>query len=381
MKRILLAAGILSANFTFSQYCTTGGPTSVIDSNVQLVRILGQGDSIRHVGCPGVIGVQDLTSLSVTLNAGNSYTLSVQFGTCGGNYYGGGEAWIDYDNSGAFDPNESVGTWTGLPPVPLSVFNFTVPINALTGTTRMRVMQQEGTNAIPPLNPCGSYQWGSVMDFTVNITGGIDCSAYIGDDTDDPIVVASLPYTHNGDNSYCYFNQNMVYASPDVYYLVTPTAQTATIHASLCGSNFDTFLSVVDKNGIVLAYNDDATGCAPQSELTVVTTGIDTMYFIVEGWGSAAGTYTLNLNASGVGMDEFTAAGLQLFPNPANDYFSIKGTQNAFITITDLTGAVVKTIGNYNGEEISTAELSNGIYFVQLEQNHKTFTRKITVVK
>jgi GEVED domain/Secretion system C-terminal sorting domain len=381
MKKLLLSAGLLMSGFSYSQYCTTGGPTSTADSNVQLVRILGQGDSIRFVGCPGVLGVQNLTNLSVTLNAGNSYQLSVQFGTCGGDYFGGGEAWIDYDNNGSFDPTESLGTWSGTPPVALSNFSFSVPLNVLNGPSRMRVIQQEGGNALPPLNPCASFQWGSVMDFTVNFTGGVNCSAYTGDDTDDPIIVTAFPYTHNGDNSYCYFNQNLVYASPDVYYLVTPAANAVAIHASLCGSNFDTFLSVIDKNGNVIAYNDDAAGCAPYSQLTFATAGIDTAYVIVEGWGTNSGTYTLNLNQDFVGINEYNPAAFSLYPNPANESFLIKGILNSAVTITDVIGNTVERIVNYQGEAISVAEYSNGIYFVQFVYEGRSYSQKITVSK
>jgi hypothetical protein len=75
--------------------------------------------------------------------------------------------WIDFDQSGNFSPNEVVGTWSGIPPVATNVFNVNVPVNAHNGPTRMRVTQQEATSL--PLNPCASFQWGSVMDFGIQI--------------------------------------------------------------------------------------------------------------------------------------------------------------------------------------------------------------------
>ena len=381
MKQILLFAGMLFTGSSFAQYCTSGGPTSTADSNVQLVRIVGVGDSIHFIGCPGVLGVQNLTSLSTTLNATNSYSLSVQYGTCNGNYQGAGEVWIDYDQSGTFDTWESIGTWTGIPPVPVTVYNFTVPAAAQNGATRMRVMQHEGGNIVPPLDPCASFQWGSVMDFTINITGGIDCSAYIGDDTLDPIIVTSLPYTNNGDNSYCYGNQNHVYPSPDVYYLVRPSVQSSSIHATLCGSSFDTFLSVIDPQGNVIAYNDDAPGCAPQSELTFASAGLDTVYVIVEGWGSFSGTYTLQITENLVGIEEYIPHPFALSPNPAQDYFVISGGLKSDILITDLLGNTVERISNYNGEQISTGNYSAGIYFVQFTWAGHLYSEKIIITE
>lgn len=380
MKSFFISAALLVNSFAYGQYCTSGGPSSTADSNVQLVRIVGVGDSIHFVGCPGVIGVQNLTNLNVSLVANTTYPLSVQFGTCGGNYLGSGEVWIDFDQSGSFDLTESVGTWTGTPPVALSIFNAFIPAGAQNGITRMRVMQREGSVA-PPLDPCGAYQWGSVMDFSVTISGGVDCSAYVGDDTLDPIIVPSLPYTHNGDNSYCYGNQNHVYVSPDVYYLVLPSALSYSITASLCGSSFDTFLSVIDPQGNVLAYNDDAPGCAPQSALTVSTVGVDSLYFIVEGWGNNMGAYTLQLNQDFVGVNEVTHPEFTLSPNPAQDQFSLSGGVRGNVTITNAIGETVNTIANYNGEMISTSGLASGVYFVRFAYAGIQYAEKLIITQ
>ncbi len=174
MKKItLLLAMMLVSTFTFAQYCT-GGPTSTVDSNVQQVDLIGATTNISHTGCPGVLGLEDLTAQSADLVAGTSYTLNVTFGTCGGNYGGAGEVWIDYNQNFTFEAGESIGQSAGTPgtaPWDVAVpFTFTPPVTAINGATRMRVMQREsGSN---PLDPCGTYSWGSVMDFTINISGG-----------------------------------------------------------------------------------------------------------------------------------------------------------------------------------------------------------------
>lgn len=178
-KKVLYLVPLTLLGLAFNanaQYCTGGGPTSTIDSNVEQVDITGEATTaISHTGCPGVAGVEDLTGQLVELQAGNTYNIDVTFGTCGGNYGGAGEVWIDYDQDDTFDPGESIGTSSGTPgtapwDAPVT-FNFTVPTGAINGVTRMRVMQREGgTN---PLDPCGSYTYGSVMDFSVEVTGGV----------------------------------------------------------------------------------------------------------------------------------------------------------------------------------------------------------------
>jgi hypothetical protein len=360
------------------QYCTTVGPTSNIDSNVESVQLIGVIGNINYIGCPGVVGLQDLTSLGTTLNAGDPYTISVEFGTCGGNYGGAGTVWIDYDQSGSFDVSEVIGTWQGTPPVATSVFNFTVPAGAQNGTTRMRVTQQEA--GALPLDPCATFSWGSVMDFSITIGNGIDCSGYIGDNTSDPVIVTSLPYSGTGDNSYCYGNDNLVYPSPDVYYRLNPSPLMESITVSLCGSSFDTFLSVVDVNGDVIAFNDDYDACGTQSGLTFNTAGLGIVYVIVEGWGTNMGAFDIAINANYLAIDEFDLSDVKLYPNPTHSTVKLDGIIGS-VKVMDLSGKDLLNIQNYQGELIDMSLFSEGVYIIGFEKNGLTGTKKLILTK
>jgi hypothetical protein len=377
LKKILFFFGIAIVHSVNAQYCTNVGPSSTADSNVESVVLIGASGSINYVGCPGVVGLQDLTNLSATLNAGSPYIATIDFGTCGGPYAGAGQAWIDFDQSGTFDPSESIGTWQGTPPAAPQAFNFTAPFSAQNGITRMRVMQYESNSVTLPLDPCASFTWGSVMDFGIVISNGVDCSAYIGDDTSDPIVVTTLPYIDTNDNSFCYGNQNLVYNSPDVYYQLNPTPMMESVSVSLCGSGFDTFLSVVDANGNILAYNDDAPGCGTSSALTFSTDGLGTVYIIVEGWGNSGGEYILEMNANYVGLSESALDKITLFPNPTAGNITINGYSGS-LSFVDQSGRVVKNITDYTEKtSISLSELTNGIYFIQFDNLATNEVRKI----
>lgn len=357
-----------------SQYCTNVGPNSTIDSNVESVVLNGVIGSINYTGCPGVLGLQDLTSLGTTLNAGSSYTAQIKFGTCGGNYPGVGQAWIDFDQNGIFDLAESIGTWQGTPPVATSNFNFTVPPGAQNGTTRMRITHYEGGTL--PINPCATFTWGSVMDFSITIGNGIDCSGFIGDDTTDPIVVPSLPYSNTGDNSYCYSNQNTVYNSPDVFYQLSPSPLMQSITVSLCGSTFDTFLSVTDPSGNIIAFNDDAQNCGTQSELTFNPSGFSSIYIIVEGWGSQAGDYSISIDADYLSTDEIDNSQIEIFPNPSNDYFTVNGFSGD-LELVNIMGSIIEVYPNYHGEIINISHIPNGIYFIRNTIAGKQFSEKL----
>jgi hypothetical protein len=372
----------LLSTFIFSvaeaQYCTNVGPTSDVDSNVESVQLIGEIGNINYTGCPGVLGLQDLTFLGTTLNAGDPYSISVKFGTCQGNYGGAGTVWIDFDQSGTFDVSEVIGTWVGTPPVATSVFNFTVPVDAQNGTTRMRVTQQEEGSL--PLDPCATFTWGSVMDFSITIGNGIDCSAYIGDNTFEPVIVTSLPYTGTGDNSYCYGNDNLVYPSPDVYYRLNPSPLIESITVSLCGSSYDTFLSVVDTNGNVIAFNDDYDGCGTQSGLTFNTAGLGIVYVIVEGWGTNMGAFDIAINANYLALDEYDLADVTLFPNPTQSTFKLDGIVGT-VKVMDLSGQELLTIQTYQGELIDMSAFSEGVYLIRFEKNGLKGTKKLILTK
>ena len=363
MKHSYLLLFLLFQISLFAQYCTNVGPTSTIDSNVESVVLSGVVGNINYTGCPGVVGLHDLTqSVNVSLNAGGAYSISIKFGTCGGNYAGAGEAWIDFDQNGNFDTYESLGTWVGTPPAPVQNWSFTVPPNAVNGLTRLRVMQRE--QGTIPLNPCGTYQWGSVTDFGITLTNGLNCTGYPGDDQNDAIIVGALPYTDTRSTEVCYSNQNYVYPSPDIYYYLEPNPLLAEVQVSLCGANFDTFLSVVDMNGNVVAYNDDSEDCAPQSALSFDATALGPLHIIVEGWGAFSGDYTLQISASYVGLDDPEAAAFNAYPNPSQGRLHLTPNTGAY-QLLHMNGQLLQQIDTESESVFEMNNLEPGVYLLK----------------
>lgn len=366
---------------SLAQYCTAVGPATNADSNLQFFNISGESaSSISYSGCPGVVGLDDKTSLSVILNAGANYTAYPQFGTCGGNYYGVGQGWIDYNQNQIFEASESIGTWSGTPPVAVSTWNFAVPAGAISGSTRMRIVHFEG--GVLPIDPCASFTWGSTTDFTVQIGGGMDCSAYVGESMTDPRPVSALPYSENHNNSVCYYNVMTVYSSPDVFYRILPVQLGAQyITVSLCGSSIDTYLSILDADGNVLYYNDDNAGCGTSSKIHFNAGTHDTLYAVVQGWGFAMGAYSISVEEelAEIGV-ETPAISFNLFPNPANTVFTVvTAEQNATLTIHDISGKVVFYDYIQSNQQIDISELLSGTYFVTLTSDKGSLTQKLLV--
>lgn len=165
-KLLLFAVAAFSTAAVNAQYCM-GGPSSTGDTNLESAGLVGESSSISYTGCPGVTGVEDETAQVADLTIGSDYTIDLSWGTCGGNYNNGGNVWIDYDHSGTFDPDEIIATkiYNNIPTTMSPTF--TVPVDAIEGSTRMRIMQHEGGS--PPLNPCASFTWGSVVDFSIEL--------------------------------------------------------------------------------------------------------------------------------------------------------------------------------------------------------------------
>lgn len=85
--------------------------------------------------------------------------------------------WIDLDQSGTFEAGEILydqGAAAQTTPVTGSI---TVPGTALNGSTRMRIQmayQGGGQATLPPV--CGSFQWGEVEDYCVDIQDANPCN-------------------------------------------------------------------------------------------------------------------------------------------------------------------------------------------------------------
>lgn len=172
LKLMMMLPSLFLWQGVSGQYCQ-GGPTSTFDSNIEAISLTGENTtSISYTGCPGVAGVEDQTTQVVELTAGEEYTFTITIGTCSASTFGGvAEVWIDYNQNDIFDPSESIGTATipgfGQGPVTENLV-FTVPLTATGGSTGIRAMHRESGTL--PLDPCASFSWGSVVDFTADIT-------------------------------------------------------------------------------------------------------------------------------------------------------------------------------------------------------------------
>ncbi len=102
---------------------------------------------------------------TATLTQGATYPISVS--TAGD--LEGTAVWIDYDHSGTFDATELVlHGFAGTTPATYSG-SVTVPLNALPGTTMMRVRCTYNVDPSVSVGPCNSVQYGETEDYQILI--------------------------------------------------------------------------------------------------------------------------------------------------------------------------------------------------------------------
>lgn len=209
MKKILFGFGLLMLSVNaFAQYCASNA-TSTADGetwNVTLGTLNNTSSNCNNAlngsACVGIGIPRQYSDFTIcgplgTYLAGLSYPLSIWGNTCNGNFQYVIKVYIDYNQNFSFtDPGELVYTGpstTGGTLVPFfATSNITIPITALAGTTRMRVVQVETTLPANVL-PCGTYTWGETEDYMISIIPPTPCAGQVSAGTIAPDTVNLCP--------------------------------------------------------------------------------------------------------------------------------------------------------------------------------------------
>jgi bacillolysin len=160
-----------SAGSTTTSYCTANG-TSVAYEYIDYVAMNGMTNtSTANAGYGNF-----LSKVASMRYGANTITFSAGFtGTAYTEYW---KIWIDYNKNGTFESTELVVSGSSASAGNLTA-TITVPNTALSGTTRMRIKLSDSSTST---SPCGSFSYGEVEDYTVNI-GAITLTGIVSQDT------------------------------------------------------------------------------------------------------------------------------------------------------------------------------------------------------
>jgi len=154
-----------TASFTPAgiSYCSSSG-TSGTSRHIDYVKI---GSITRTSGSDG--GYYDGTALSTNVSKGSTYALKYSAGFSGTIYQMYWKGWMDFNRDGDFaDAGEQIFQKVA---TSSAIFNknFSIPLSASTGLTRMRISCKYG--GYP--TSCETFSNGEVEDYTLNILPGL----------------------------------------------------------------------------------------------------------------------------------------------------------------------------------------------------------------
>jgi len=245
---ISTGAGSSGGNISTLTYCASSPGTNGY-ANIELVRIIGDGDSIVNNTAGTCDTYEDYTSQYTSLTPGGTYSIDVNLGTCdvtGGTIDSAG-IFIDWNIDGDFtDPGEMVGVFGGVQSPTSHTISFIVP-NGYYGATRMRVVSQAQMNnsGFPdgPVSPCavgdfgslGTYSqpwYGATEDYSIVIVGVVPAT-YLWSTGDTTNTISNLSagtyYCEVTDTNNCSATDTIIITEPD---LISTTELTTNVNCN-----------------------------------------------------------------------------------------------------------------------------------------------------
>ncbi|HMC96030.1 MAG TPA: GEVED domain-containing protein, partial [Flavobacteriales bacterium] len=308
---------------------------------------------------------------STTLSQGGSYSITIGSGNYTPDNYA---AWIDYDQDGTFEASEKLGEFTNAAVGESQSIPFTVPAGATLGATAMRVRGVFHNNGEPtPTDPCYDYAWGETEDYGITIAGpaGGVCIPTSANGTSDgdyinAVQLGDISNTNSGGTGVpTYVDYAGIWSTSltrGVGYSVTiqSGAYTPDQYAAWIDYDQDGTFEAGEKLG---EFTNAAVGQSQSipfvvpvgASLGATTLRVRGVYHNTGepnptdpcfdyGYGETE-DYTVMIEVS-TGVRDDARSDFRLFPNPAagSVTFELPSGENAFITLLDLQGRIVRQV-------------------------------------
>ncbi len=340
-------------------YCPSNG-NSTSDEFIGRVQL----GTINNSTGASAGGYGDYTSISTDLAQNSSNTITITPTWTGTVYNEGYGVWIDYNQDGDFsDVGEQVWTKSASNATPVTG-SFTVPASAMPGPTRMRVSLRY--NAVPA--SCGSFNYGEVEDYTVNIIG-----APVGGCTD---VTLSLTFdNYPEETSWALKNEGGATVASGGPYNDAADGSTITDISCLPAGCYTITVSDAYGDGICCSYGNgsytlkDASGMILAAGSQFGT--FETTNFCIESGGKESRGLLAKTG------DKQMPVTTEIYPNPVDDLLNIrmKGESMKRLKVFGANGREIRNLKLENGK-MDVSSLSRGVYFISMETNKEVIVRK-----
>ena len=170
-----------------STYCNST-PQMNLYTTIDNIVMIGDNTTISNNTSSICDMYQDYTAQSADVNPGNSYSLTIDLGSCNPNeaLIDIANVYVDWNIDGDFnDLNEWVGQVNPTQSPSTHTLAITVPVGAIPGQSRMRIVAQEYQyNPSNQALPCDVTAWfGSTEDYTIQVNGSVALPVtYLWDD-------------------------------------------------------------------------------------------------------------------------------------------------------------------------------------------------------
>ncbi|KPE51169.1 GEVED domain-containing protein [Chryseobacterium indologenes] len=429
MKRLSTLAAVLFYMMMDAQYCSPAFQYGA-DSNMITHVSFGNINNTSPFQSGTTPIYEDFTSISTDLQAGNSYPVSVKGPS--GTFPSDVVIFIDFNQNGSFnDAGESFYIGRLAAANPANAFTLTgtvtVPVNASSGATRMRVLKNNNTAAYSDPNAPNSINTacdnnlrsGQAEDYTVMISGsnaGFP-APYCGTENISSHTVSEIgrvEFAGKSNDSNIDGNSEVLENFTDIIfdvkrgssYLISITGGThgqATVSAyAYIDLNHDNIFDADEVFNLGYLDNSDPVNHV-QSGVASGTIMIPsdallglTRFRLVKAYESSSGMgtlenlpcpsgwfigqvedYTVNVQAENLATTEVSKkAAVKIFPNPTTGSVTIRteGGLNQY-EVYDLAG---RKLLEGNSAVISTEGLAAGTYLIKIRtKDHKVITEKI----
>lgn len=167
-----VCSGGTSSYSSTASFTTTGGSITYCASRgnsttYEWIKQITFGSINNNSGNNG--GYGNYTGLSTGVTAGSTYRITMVPGFSSGSYREYWTVYIDYNQNGTLNNSgETVvtGYTTGTGG---GYADIVIPTTAKNGATRMRIQMHYGSQVT---NPCSTFDYGEVEDYTLNVSGG-----------------------------------------------------------------------------------------------------------------------------------------------------------------------------------------------------------------